>query len=394
MAMSTSSAPAPVNLKRLGFTIIEMMVAVAIGMILIVVITNLISRHEATRRSLTSGNESTLSASFVSYALDREIRSAGSGFSHDRGVAYGCLLRAKRNNVQLLPSPAALPAPFAGLPLNLVLAPAMAHPGIGAGGSDVLVINSGTSGMAEIGMKMRPLSASTTQMRFENTIGLRGNDVILMFDAGNGCLIEEVKAPFSGGVDPITGLVIDTVDLAGTYYSADVAGRNLVDFKGARVSNIGNSVNNPPRFLAFGLDTNSRLMSYDLLQTDGNTAPQLLADGVLDMRIRYGVDTTVPDADGALDTWLAPTNAAYTPGALAAGGFRSIGRVMAVRVGLIVRGDLTERDNISPETITLFSTLPAALQVTRTLSADERRQRVRVVEFTIPIRNAMFVNRI
>ncbi len=370
--------------RQLGLTIIELMVAVAIGMILIVLITNMISRHEATRRTLTSGNESILSASFIGYTLDREIRSAGSGFSNDRGIAYGCLIRAKRGGQQLLPLPAALPAPFDGLPLNMILAPVIAHPGIG---SDVIVVNTGTSGMGEIGMKMRPLSATATQVRFENSLGMRGDDVMLFYEQGLGCLVQQISTAFVADAR-------DTVDFAGTYYASDVAGRNLTDYRGARVVNLGNAVTNPPRFLAFGLSTNNRLMSYDLLQTDARTTPQLVSDGVLEMRIRYGVDTTLPNPDGVIDSWVQPSDAGYTPANLATGGYLAIGRIMAVRVGLIIRGDLSERDPVSPETLTLFQTLPTALQVTRTLTAEERRLRVRTVEFTVPMRNAMFVNRI
>ena len=369
-----------------GFSLVEVMVAVAIGMILIVVVTNLISRHEATRRTLASGNESTLSASFVSYTLDREIRSAGTGFSGDKGQAYGCLLRAARGGTQLLPSPAPLPAPFQDSSLqNLVLAPVLIYPGIGTNGSDVLVVNAGTAGGGETNMNMRPLSATASQVRFDNTIAMRGNDLLLAFESGRGCLISQIQAPFTGGA-------ADTVNFAGTYYATSIAGRSLSDYSNARFSNLGNAADNPPRFQLFGLASNSRLVTYDALQTAGLTTTQLVADGILDMRFRYGIDTSTPDGDGIFDQWALPTGT-FAPASLTAGSADQMRRIIVLRVGLIVRGDLVERENVSSSSVTLFPDLPAAMQVTRTLSADEQRLRVRAIEFTVPLRNSIYTAR-
>jgi type IV pilus assembly protein PilW len=366
----------------MGFSLVEMMVAVAIGMILIVVITNLISRHEATRRTLASGNESTLSASFVSYTLDREIRSAGSGFSGDKGQAYGCRLRAARGGTQLLPSPSPLPAPFQDTSLqSLVLAPVLIYPGIGTNGSDVLVVNAGTAGGGETNMNMRPLSATVSQVRFDNTIGMRGNDLMLAVENGRNCLISQVQAPFTGGA-------ADTVNFAGTYYASSIAGTALSDYTNARFSNLGNAADNPPRFQLFGLAANNRLVSYDALQTTGLTTTQLVADGILDMRFRYGIDTTAPNGDGVFDEWALPTGT-FAPASLVSANFEQMRRILVLRVGLIVRDDLVERDDVSAASVTLFQDLPAAMRVTRTLSANERRLRIRTIEFTVPLRNAI-----
>jgi type IV pilus assembly protein PilW len=383
MMQSAPLTHSPRKTTARGFSLVELLVAVAIGMVLVILITTLIARQEANRRTLTAGNEASLSGSYASYTLDREIRSAGSGFSHNRGIAYGCALNVSRNNAQRLPSIAAFPAPFDSLPQNPFLAPVVVHAGLGAGGSDLIVVNSGTSGIGEIGYQLRPLAAAVASLQFETTIGIKGNDLVLVFDPSRGCVMQQVQTGFLGSS------TVETLPLGGAYYAATINSVALSSYATGRLSVLGNVVDNPPRFTAIGLGTNGRLFSYDLLNIDGTNTPQIVADGVVDLRVRYGVDT---DGDSIINAWVAPDNATYTPAALAANPLR-ISQIVALRVGMVVSGDLVEKDDVSPATLTLFSALPAGPTHTVALSTEQRRLRTRVIEFTVPVRNAISINR-
>ena len=63
---------------------------------------------------------------------------------------------------------------------------------------------------------------------------------------------------------------------------------------------------------------------------------------------------------------------------------------MAIRVGVVLRSDLVERDNVSANSLTLFGTLPGGLAYTYNVPAGQERQRFRAVEFTVPLRNVQF----
>ena len=67
----------------------------------------------------------------------------------------------------------------------------------------------------------------------------------------------------------------------------------------------------------------------------------------------------------------------------------SMGRILAIRVGLVIRGSAPEREDVSPSTITLFDDLGSTLQSTRTLTSAEQKYRWRTIEFTVPLRNVM-----
>ena len=78
---------------------------------------------------------------------------------------------------------------------------------------------------------------------------------------------------------------------------------------------------------------------------------------------------------------------------LAAAASTKLRQILALRVGMVLRTDRYEKENVSPETVTLFSDLPTAVHYARTLSLDERQLRTRAVEFTVPLRNTMLVAR-
>jgi len=135
------------------------------------------------------------------------------------------------------------------------------------------------------------------------------------------------------------------------------------------------------------------------------------------MRALYGIDTTVPTPipmdttattpvpSGRIGAWVDPGNAVtgYTQAQLTSGTLAAqqlLRRIVAIRVGLILRTSLQERDyeryygsapgTLPTTTVTLFGDLPTALQQTRTIVGTDNLYRYRTFEFTIPLRNALY----
>jgi type IV pilus assembly protein PilW len=384
--MNTKRRPAAL---RRGFTLIELMVAVAIAMVLVLAITTVMIRHDSGKRTLVSTNDLSLATSYVSYALDRELRSAGSGFTQNWRDTFGCLLRVSRGGAQILPRAAAFPAPFDGVPQQVRLAPLLVHAGVGAGGSDVLAVATGAAGLGETPIRVQPASVTATDLRLTSTVGLRGNDLVLVAEDGVGCLLQQVATPFTGGANQL-------LSFGGAYASSEIDSLALASFGTAGtafVSPLGNTTGNPPMLRLFGRADGDRLVSLDLLQLDGTDTVQPLLDGVADLRALYGVDT---DADGRIDAWIAPTAAGFTAAELTDGSLAARERlltIMAVRVGLVLRSDRIERDEVAAASLTLFPDLPAAVQHTHNVDASLRNQRFRTVEFTVPLRNVMITGR-
>jgi type IV pilus assembly protein PilW len=372
--------------RSAGFTLVELLVAVTISMALVLAITLMLVRSESGRRALTSVNDVSGSAAYISYVLDRNLRSAGSGFVQARNTAFACQLAVSRSGAQILPRTGAFPAPFASLPQTQRLIPLLVYAGAGTGGSDVIAVMSGSSGLGELPMRVLPLTTTSTSLRVPVTIGLRGNDLLLVIQANNTCLMEQVAAGFVGSADQQLSF--------GGLYAADSIGSVSLATAGAAGGNeavaapIGNVTGNRPSFSLIGVGADNALVSLDLLQLDGTNTPLPIADGVADMRVLYGVDT---DDNGTIDTWVRPDAAPWDATTLQNGSLASnqnLGRIQAVRIGLMLRTANAERTEVTGNDISVFSDLSAGLKQTRTLTADERKLRWRSLDFTVPLRNA------
>lgn len=376
-----------------GLTLIELMVALVIGLTLTLAMTMITVRYESGKRVLGTANDMTANGNFVSYELDRQLRSAGSGYVQGWRDNLGCLLRVSRNAQQILPRQAPFPAPFAALPQQWRLAPVLVFPGPGDGDSDVLAIATGTSGLAETTSTVLPNSATATSLRMPNTVGMRGGDLLLVAEPGVGCMFQEVASPFVGGAT-------QQLDLGGVYASAVVDGLAMADFATtgtASVAALGNVAGNQPAFQLLGVNAESALVSYDVLQLGAQNTVQVMADGIAVLRVLYGIDSTPADAPFIVDQWVAPTGN-FAPAALTDGSAAAQARlmsIMAVRVGLVLRSDRVEKEGeeVTPNSLTLFTSMPAALQRKVEISSLQQRQRHRTVEFTVPLRNIMLTVR-
>ncbi|HEY9106943.1 MAG TPA: PilW family protein [Roseateles sp.] len=374
-------SPLPASTR--GFSLPELMVAMVIGLILTLAVSIMVARQESIRRGLSSGNDLTSNAAYAAYFLDRELRSAGAGFSQTVADNYGCLVHAAaRDKGQLLPAPKAFPAPFAGIPSNYRLAPLIVYAGAGANGSDVIAVATGNAGVGTNGLPVVPQSVATDRLNLANTLGIRGGDLVLLSQAGMDCMLQQVRDKFVGGETTV-------LEFGGNYAAEVIAGLGVTAFSNGKTFATlqGNVVGNQPRLELLGIDSAGTLNAYDLLQLS-STGVQPLIDGVVDMRVLYGVDT---NRNGTVDTWVAPTLAGFTAAELTAPNRTAQERlksILAVRVGMVMRSDLVDKTDVTPPSLKLFSDLrDESLHRTFNVPAGTTQQRYRVVEFTVPLRN-------
>jgi len=160
--------------------------------------------------------------------------------------------------------------------------------------------------------------------------------------------------------------------------------------------------------MLFGLDNNRTMYSYDLLQNlhlVGGTAadtPQAIADGIVEMKALYGLDTT---GAGIQNAWAAPGDAGWDLNSVMTSPTK-MKQIVSVRVALVVRGEYYDTKRrpdgtfipVSPSTITLFNGLKngiagagTSISVPINLTADEQQFRYRVFEFTVPLRNMLLL---
>lgn len=386
--------------RELGFTIIEMMVTMVIGLILTLAIFLVLGASEGRKRTTTSLNDTNQSGGYGMYVLDKMVRSAGSGFGQSGSFAFGCTLFASKGGTQVLPVTGTLPAPFASVNTGtagvfrlapVLIAPGQTTPNVSGSTSDVLIIMAGSAGYGEIPVAFRGLP-SAAALDLPNTVSFRSNDMLMLAEDSNpNCMIEQVQSGFTGGT-------ANALPLAGTYTASTIDTAVITNYSmNATAMNMGNAAsNNPPMISLVGVGDNNTLISYNLLGTDvdasGNAVTLPLADGVFELHALYGVD---PTGTGTV-TWVSPSSTGYGLSALMAGtpaAAALLQSIKAVRVGIILRTSLREKDAVSPGTLTLFSDLSdssgTSLAYTRTLTTAEQNFRYRMIESTIPIRNNM-----
>lgn len=408
--------------RQRGTTLIELMVALVVGMLVAVGVFSIMALAEGRRRATTTVNTLNADGQVAIGQMERWLRSVGSGLSSSANFAYGCKLNASKGGSAILPLPKALPAPFgafnAATPVRMapvVIWPDLGVPGDGGIASDVLMVMSGGTGGGALPVAFDVAPDAKTIYLKHHAYDFVGGDLLLVADAQSSgkapadCTLTQVQKGFTAGNATTLPLDGDLVaSLSG--FSGDAVALNLGNLIAASGAQGGK-----PRFMLVGVGDHSTLFTYDLLQVGsaaaGDELPSPVAGGVLEMRALYGIGT---NGDGKVSQWVAPTGN-YAPAKLLDGSALAAARlktIKAIRVGLILRTTLPDRVErtagttpnpnavITATAPTLFADpdlAKAGLQYTRawgsSLATAQQEQlfRYRTVEVVLPLRNAIMV---
>jgi type IV pilus assembly protein PilW len=408
--MTTRTSPR----RSLGFTLIELMIALLVGAVVILSVVTVQGAFESQRRTATSGTDLDSASAYAVGQLDGILRSAGAGFTQAYSQTYGCKLYS---NTGSLPAPT-LAEPFSNvlsaLGGNIRVAPVVILPANtdssqlwdSTSSSDVIMVMGGSGSGANLQTQFSA-APSATDLYLQNTASFAPNDVVLIMDATGAagpanCLVEQVATGF------VTGAGVTDLTLGGTYYSTAALSPSTFTLQGAAVT-IGNpTAYNYPNFQLIGVGANNQLTSYDLLNLTGST-PVTLADEVMEMHALYLISSST-SASGFIGVDPSKTvSPGYTPSTLLAGTLAAsttINTIKAIRVGLILKSPLLEKTQVASPTLTMFSDLVdasgAAMTYTRTITSTgstcpgsgsqvncEANYRYRAVELTIPLRNPL-----
>jgi type IV pilus assembly protein PilW len=347
---------------------------------------------ESKRRTTVSLNDANQSGSYAIYQLDKLLRSAGSGFTGGgdkigADYTYGCQFTMAKGGVQLTPS-SGFPVPFNSVNATVRVAPVIIYDGAAGVGGDVIISMAGSAGLGESPTSFSALPGSDV-LNLTNHAGIRASDIVLLADKTGAailpCLVQQVSPTFvqqKGG---------SAVNLSGTYSATIVNSRSVTDYtEGAQLINLGVA----PSFNMFAVGANNALMKYDLMQSlvndplADNANPSLYVDGIYQMHALYGVDND-GNASVASLTWVAPTGA-YSAANLLNGSIAAattIKTIKAIKLGLVVKTALLEKDVVSNASVKLFedTAIPVTVNLTNT------NYRYDIFEATIPIRNSLIL---
>lgn len=354
--LSTQSQTHMLKSQR-GFGLVELMVAVVVGLMAILAIMSVFVTSEAQKRTTTGGADAQENAVISLVTLERDLRVAGLGL-----IGLGCNSIAAYN-ATLIPSTFT----FAPLPVTITRdAPAV--------GNDTIVVAYSASAYGNIPTSLKGAMAnSDAPLTVANGDGFVQGDIIMISEPPKACALVQASA---NAVNSATGWTL-AHDPGAPYPFNPPAATNIFPAggyqTGARVTNMGALIRR--EYFVQG----SSLMVRNLNIPDSAVAPLnpiSIVDGVIAVRAQYGRDT---NADGYIDVYdnTAPADPA---------------QLVAVRIAVAARSGQLEKDVVSPATLTMWNGGTIANGGAIALDAAAQRYRYKVHQTTVPLRNVIWNN--
>lgn len=338
-----------------GFSLVEIMVAMTIGMFGILIIMQVFLIFEGQKRTTAGAADAQENGLIAMYTMEREIRMAGLGL-----VGLGC---ATINTYNANRTPQNLS--WTMLPV------AITRDDIPTPGADRLVILYSTSAFGNIPTRITaPMPPTSAILNVENGDGFVQGNLFLISEPPKNCTLAQASQDGQK-----TGATWDLAHASGTQPWNPPGGYTIFPAggygEGARVTNMGSMANHEYYV------ENNNLMMRDLTQIDSATNPVALVSGIYAIRAQYGRDT---GTDGFVDVFDNTLPAASE-------------RLVALRLAVVARSGTVERNQlVSPPTLVLWNGGNVANGGALALDATARQYRYRVYQTTIPLRNVIWGN--
>lgn len=379
-----------------GFTLVEILVGMAIAMIGMVMMFQAMGVWEARKRTTASGSDVQVTGSIGMFTLERDLKLAGYGFGN--AAAMGCTVNA-------YDSTRTAPSLF-----SFRLAPVLITNGDGTVGSTLPDSIAVLYGSAPTMSSSQTYSSITgAGIRMNTRTGVRSGELLIAADGGNALcgLFEAVGNANADGLSIDFGSVAYTNYVNNANVSASVAAAALTPAQLAMQQEKFLNNSGTARFhdgitihglgavgAVFNMGTSPRLNTYQITNRRfltftndlaNQVTPTEVAEGVIDLQAEYGIDA---NNDGTL---AAAEWTSATPATTAAWG-----QVRAIRIGLLARSQQFEQVNVTAIAPSWAGGAFAMTNVDGTADStpgnanDWRRYRYRVYETVIPLRNVVW----
>ena len=300
-----------------GFSLVEIMVAMVIGMLAIIVVMQVFSTFEGQKRTTASGAEAQNTGALTLDTLRREIGMAGYGINSSKVVACDLVL------------PSGVTISDLG-PITIDANPNVVAPGDGQ--TDTLLVFYGTSNSPTEGDSITAQPASSTYSVSTPTSFAAGDRVIAVTNIGlpqpSPCVLSMSQVLTSGG----SAIPYNT----NVTVASGVAGVN-----NGLLFNLGPQ----PVVHAYAVRNGNLTMCDYMVSNCGDKTlvnnPQVwmeVARNVVALRAQYGTDNTQPQMDGTVDMYR--VNTPQTTCAWM--------RTLSVRLGVVVRSGQLEKAAVTP----------------------------------------------
>jgi len=364
--------------RNQGFSLVEIMVGVTIGLIGVVVIFQVLTSWDARRRSTTAGGDAQIAGTIAMFRLEQDLRQAGMGFGTADLTIMGCPVTASYSGTAI-----ATPA-FQLYPVQII-------PGVAGAPDEVVTFYGNSSFLTD---KQTFTASTSTTKKTQTRNGFQAGDVVVV--AGNGttapasatCALVEVSSTTNAD-----GYSFDHVNSSYTNFYTSAAVTPLFNPAGGTGTTFTTgflySLGPNPQRNDWQIQNGRILTSTDRLR---NGAATEIAEGIINLQAEYGVDSNndnlITDGSGTPatpDEWTTTTPTDWT-------------KVRAIRVALLARSRQFERNPVTTTAPSwargafIMTNLDGSAQATSPANpADNwRNYRYRVYEKVIPLRNMIW----
>lgn len=376
--MSCSIASAKKSLHQQGFSLVELLVGVLIGLIATLAISNVFSSFEARKRAIASGGDAQSSGLMAMYYIQRDVQNAGYGLPFNNSTDPSPMLCPLNTSINQ-----------GGVVINL--SPVQIVDG--GNDSDIIRVRYGTS--ASGGSSMRATGIITAPTLDSSLIGCQVNDVVLMTQTPTSpkCSMARLsKLNADRTIQSLTEMNTAPTDSPVT----DLNSNDKVRFSCLGVWNQYQYSVGASHEL-----TRSGGVSSATPFPDSNATP--LVSDIVSVQAQYGIAQTV-DATSSSTTsakylnqvnqWVDATgNYGPTMSLL------TRNQIRAIRVAVVARDGTLQKDIVSQacsgttsgvNKVCIWTMDSTPASVSLTANADWQRYRYRVFEAVIPLRNVIW----
>ena len=368
-----------------GFSLVEIMVGMVIGMLGIIVMMQIFALAEGQKRATTGGGDAQNNGAIALYGVQRDLRQAGWGNSELKMIGCDVLLPTTRGAAA---PPAVTLNPLAPVTIN--------HPGIPAGDANtdtLLVVYGNTNGTPQgDGFVAANVVANIFQVQTPTSFTV--NDWVIAIarnrpaqPASCGTILDRVTCvgalcaaaiPSAANVVVATGAVVNT-------------------FLGGAPSSTLYNLGQAPRMLAYAI-RGGNLTLCDYMASDcgaaGNTGNSTIwvpiGSNIVSMRAQYGRDTTnlvAPAMDGIVDIYDQTSPDLQTTNNVAPSPTTACGwaRISAIRLVLVARSGQYEKTPVTTAAPAWLGT--ATTPIVLSGFTNWQNYRYKIFQTVVPLRN-------
>lgn len=364
-----------------GFTLVELMVGLVLGMLTILVIAQVLVMSEGKKRSVSMGSDAQVNGAMALYTLQRDIQMSGYGATASLD-ALGCPVHAKFD---------------AGAAFTFTLAPAVINDGANDAPDTITLLRGRTAGFsAPIGLSGAH-TATDNHFNVNSSFGaVAGNMMIavpVLQGPNNWCTLFSVTTDTSAPETTLSPAVVPHVLTSTSKWNQNSVFPPAGYVKDDYLLNMGSLVSRT--YSINTVNNANNLQVSDLSLISGLRASQDLYPQIVNLQALYGKGTLDASGNIVVDTYdnVTPlTNADWR-------------RVVAIRVAVVARSNQFEKDIVTtaapqwdvgatatitgPATTTCNGTSKCiALKVNQL--ADWQHYRYKVYDTIVPLRNVLW----